>query len=143
MKYALKANDGSVYITTIIGDETIEGVLEKFHPDRRAKIVSWREITDEKIPPDRSFRDAWTDDLPTETIDIHMGRAREIHMNRIRKARDDHLSSLDLETFRGNDVQDKKQILRDIPQKFDLSKAQTPDELKLLWPVELLNSKET
>ena len=33
------------------------------------------------------------------------------------------LKELDIETLKGNDVQDRKQTLRDIPKNFDLSKA--------------------
>jgi len=94
--------------------------------------VSVREVSENEIPTDRTFRDAWTKDL---TID--MPKAREIQMAKIRKERDKALAALDIETLKGKDVQAEKQILRDLPQNFDLSVASTPEELKQLWPQEL------
>ncbi len=96
-------------------------------------------ITDTvNIPSDKIFREAWTDDNPTETVDVDMPKAREIHMNKIRELRNKKLSELDIETLRGNDVELEKQALRDIPQTLDLSIKSTPDELKLTMPPTLL-----
>lgn len=95
-------------------------------------------ITDaSNIPTDRTFRDAWTDANPTETVDVDMEKARDIHMNNIRLLRDKKFKELDVETMKGNNVQAQKQVLRDIPQTFDLSNANTPEELKILIPTEL------
>lgn len=106
----------------------------------------WR-ITDAKnIPTDRTFRDAWTDDHPTQTVDVRMDRARDIHMNRIREKRQERFVALgfphrldpDLEK---NLIPEEKSAelkrLRDLPQTVDLSKAETPDDLKYIWPEEL------
>jgi hypothetical protein len=68
---------------------------------------------------------------------IDMTKARQVHMGKIREKRDEKLKFLDIETLRGIDNQEEKQRLRDIPQTFDLSIAQTPEELKALWPEEL------
>lgn len=89
------------------------------------------------VPTDRTFRGAWTDDIPGEQIDIDMPRARSIHMDKIRVARDKKLEELDIETLKGVGVQTEKQVLRDIPQTFDISTALTPGDLKVLWPPEL------
>lgn len=97
-------------------------------PDTEYRVIR----DDSEIPTDRTFRNAWTMDL---TVD--MDKAREIHMDRIRVVRDEELKRLDIETLKGVDVQKEKQALRDIPQTFDLDKAETPDELKALWPKEL------
>ena len=47
------------------------------------------------------------------------------------------MKELDIETMKGNNVQAQKQALRDLPSIFDLSGANTPDELKILIPTEL------
>lgn len=100
-------------------------------------IVSWRLVDRGAIPSDRRYRGAWTDDNPTETVDVHMDKARDIQMQHIRRARDNALAKLDIETLKGNDVQKEKQVLRDIPQNFDLTKAKTPEALKGMWSTQL------
>lgn len=97
----------------------------------------YRIVDTSNIPSDRYFRNAWTDDNITETVDVDMKKACDIHMDVIRRGRDKKMKELDIETLKGNDVQPEKQALRDIPQTFDLSKATTPEELKELWPEEL------
>lgn len=109
------------------------------------------------LPQDLSFREAWqltaTDDAeaggPTiggGRIFIDMERAREIHMDRIRRARDVELAKLDIDFMRAIEAGDldeqaeialHKQRLRDTPQTFDLSGYATPAELKEAWPVDL------
>jgi len=96
-----------------------------------------RVVDSSVLPTDRDFRNAWTDDEDGDQIDIDMPRARIIHMDKIRVKRDLKMLELDIETMRGLEVQPEKQVLRDIPQNFDLSVASTPEELKNLWPEEL------
>lgn len=91
-----------------------------------------REVTDDEIPQDRHFRNAWK--LNGTKIDVDLEKAREIHMNEIRKLRDKKLAELDIETLKGKDVQVQKQILRDLPQKYDLTIAKTPERLKTMIP---------
>lgn len=95
-------------------------------------------ITLESKLPDRTFRNAWTDDNPTDTVDVDMPKARIIHMDRLRIIRDEKLKELDIEQMKGVDVQAQKQALRDLPQNTDLSIATTPEELKAIMPTELL-----
>lgn len=105
--------------------------------------VEYREITDNELPPDRIFRDAWKDE---GGIKIDMPKARNIHLARIRSSRNEKLKSSDaefLKTLESSNYQQtpelvaikaKRQALRDIPQTFDLTQATTPEELKALWP---------
>jgi hypothetical protein len=67
-------------------------------------------------------------------------------MDRIREVRNVKLVQLDVETVKalgkGDDkarveIEMAKQTLRDIPQTLDLDLAQTPEELKVIWPKEL------
>jgi len=78
-------------------------------------------------------------------IQVNMAKARAIHMDAIRGVRDAELAALDIPFIRAlesgdTDAQAKiartKQILRDIPQTFDLT-AKTPMQLKNKWPAEL------
>lgn len=114
-------------------DTTIEAVAKKDVPAG----AEYRITTVDKIPSDRTYRSAWTDENKTDTVDIDVEKARPIHMEKIRKVRDRKLEALDLETLKGRDVQAEKQKLRDLPSKVDLSNARTIDELKAIWPTEL------
>ncbi len=129
MKYAIKMKDGSVRIMTLISGNAQSEVSKWIDAD---DVLEIKNVTEKEIPQDRYFRGAWTYDF-----DIDMEKARKIHMDNIREVRNMKLQSLDVKTMMGIDVQAEKQILRDIPQKFDLSKAKSPNELKSMWPEEL------
>lgn len=98
------------------------------------------------MPKDRMFRDAWIYSDSKNPINIDMTKARKIHMDNIRVARNKKLESLDVEyikSIESNDTELKKSIaikkkeLRDIPSTFDLSHAKDTESLKNLWPKEL------
>lgn len=103
------------------------------------------ELPEDWVPPDdRTFREAWS--LNGRAVDVDMGKARNIHMGRIRRARDAAMPQLDVLWTRaaaGKDqaaadaVEARRQVLRDLPSTFNLSAAETPAELKALWPKEL------
>jgi hypothetical protein len=147
MKKIIYANlDGSV---SIVGPAPISDLrkMERFKDMTQAEYEAhvWErsvpsnainpQWTDEnKIPKDRYFRNAWKQSGKTVIVD--MAKAKEVHMEKIRKARNAKLAKLDIETMKGNDVQKEKQALRDLPDTFDLT-AKTPEELKALWPDEL------
>lgn len=121
---------------------------EHINPD----AASW-EVVDSRepgvLPADRTFRDAWK--RGAGRVEVDMPKARAIQMARIRKARDARLREMDDETFRLEGLrrlgrvsdadllahEQAKQRLRDIPQEIDLEAAQTPEELKALWPADL------
>lgn len=96
--------------------------------------IEYEVIETNKILSDCTFRAAWEKGTSDKPIKINMDKARNIHMRRIRDARDKELARLDIEQLKGNDVAAQKQILRDLPDTFDLTVAMTPDELKVLWP---------
>ena len=78
---------------------------------------------------------------------VNMTMAREIQMDKIRKARNAELVKEDINMLKAIEAGDasaqstvatKKQVLRDIPQTFDLTTdAGTPELLKQKWPTEL------
>jgi len=74
-------------------------------------------------------------------IVINMPKARGIQMDKIRAVRNEELAKKDIEFMKALEVDDgshkaiatEKQVLRDIPQTFDLT-TDTPEELKQKWP---------
>ena len=117
------------------------------------KAVSTPIVVEEaKIPHSRAFpnvaarkyRNAWKLNDTGATVD--MAKARDIHMDRIREVRNTELIVVDNDLKKAEDAGDgpeiariraRRQTLRDIPQTFGLTAANTPEELDALWPVEL------
>lgn len=101
-------------------------------------------LMDERdAPADRTFRNAW--ECPDGVVRVNMPKARGIHMNTIRVVRNAELAAKDITFMRAVEVGDtlsqstiaiEKQVLRDIPQTFDLT-ARTPEALQAKWPPEL------
>jgi hypothetical protein len=109
----------------------------------RAKDVpSWAintTILDEsKIPTDRTFRDAWQ--LVDGNVVVDMSKARDIHRDRLSLICKIHLEALDVAFQKVSDPERKKKIeasreaLRNLTASATLEGANTPEELKLLWP---------
>lgn len=78
-------------------------------------------------------------------ININMTKARDIHRDKVRQARNTKLASKDVEFQRaletGADtaaIVAAKQALRDAPASAAIEAATTPDELKASWDAELL-----
>jgi len=78
-------------------------------------------------------------------VNVNMTKARAIHLEEIRKVRNEELVKEDVTFMRAIEAGDtdaqatiktKKQTLRDIPQTFDLT-TDTPEQLKAKWPDEL------
>lgn len=135
MIYAITKEDGSLAIMRIIKGN-INEEIKKWEETQESKAVSFREIKEEDVPSLREYRDAWIDD--GKRIKHDMNKARDIQMTRIRKKRDELLEKLDVEQLKGIDVSSQKQNLRDIPQKFDLTKFETLEALSNAMPKELL-----
>jgi len=136
--------DGGITIVVASPKSSIERVLgpltyEEYeaHVWKRSipeDAINPRYVDHDEVPTDRAFRNAWVD---RDGITHCMDKCRAIHMDKIRSARDKKLKELDIETMRGIDVQAEKQILRDIPTTIDLSAADTPEDLKKIWPQQL------
>jgi hypothetical protein len=78
-------------------------------------------------------------------ININMNKARDIHREKVREARNPKLAAKDVEFQRaletGADtsaIVADKQALRDAPASAAIEAATTPDELKASWDAELL-----
>ena len=72
---------------------------------------------------------------------VNMAKARGIQMDKIRAVRNKELAKKDIDFMKALEADDgshkaiavEKQVLRDIPQTFDLT-TDTPEELKEKWP---------
>ena len=81
------------------------------------------------------------------SLGVDMAKARTIHMDVIRRARNKELAKEDVNYMKAMESGDasaqaavaaKKQTLRDIPATFDLTTGvTTTDQLKAKWPTEL------
>lgn len=134
MRIIYERPDGGVSIVQFTSENPTEEDIRRSVPEG----AHWELFED--CPIDRTFRDAWAR-VDKGKVGVNMAKAREIHMGRIRKVRDEELARLDVEQLRGNEVAARKQTLRDIPATFDLSQAQTPEALDTLWPSELPGRK--
>lgn len=140
MKIYIKGKDGSVAIMSLASPETnIDEALKKFHEAHPGDYGDHLAESDLKgtEPESREFRDAWR--IKNNSLYVCPIKAAEIHLSRVRKARDLELERLDKEQlkfladpWKPKEIEAKKQILRDLPANwlksgFDIAKW--PDEL--------------
>lgn len=141
-KIVVKLNTGRVAIIC----PTHEATPETMERDALASdgYMSHRYINDSQFPNDRTFRNAWTDDNPTETVDVDVPKAKEIKKDMMRKDREPLLKKLDIAFMIATEQNDnaaqstiaaKKQELRDVttlelPDDVEELKYFTPDCLK-------------
>ena len=78
---------------------------------------------------------------------IDMTKAREIHKNNIRAARDSKFAELDIEFQKAletgastTDIVAKKQALRDAPADSGIAAASDTDALKAQWKTDILGT---
>lgn len=146
MKTIIKCTDGSVAIMTLVEGADLDAAISKWQQVHPNKYLSHREMPDDVIPTDRTFRDAWADITPELTIDIDMDKARNIHLSRIREQRNAELSKLDIEATKAQDfgnadaltqIRVRKQELRDLPVTLapSLASAASVDALKAIQPL--------
>jgi len=129
--------------------ELDNNAISKVSPIKSHKIVK---IND--MPKNRLFRNQQI--LKNGKVIVDMDKAREFHLNRIRKARNAELKKLDIDYLIADEQKNNqkkielynyKQKLREITNpnsklhNFDLNVAKTAEELDSLWPEELINYK--
>ncbi|MFZ5789787.1 MAG: phage tail assembly chaperone [Pseudomonadota bacterium] len=145
MRVLIARSDGGVSIMQMIDIGDVAAEIAKWEAASGTKAVEWREVATADLPQDRTFRDAWTHAGGGKCA-VDMPKARAIHMERIRKARDAELAKLDVPYLKAQERGDQaamaqiaaqKQALRDIPQTFDLTQAMTPEALEAIWPKDL------
>ena len=146
MKTVIKCIDGSVAVMTLVAGADLDEAISKWKQAHPNKYLSHREMPDDAVPTDRTFRGAWTDTTPELTIDIDMAKARGIHLGRIRIKRNAELSKLDTQATKAQDIGDaetltqirtRKQELRDLPATLapTLASAVSVDALKAIQPL--------
>lgn len=98
-------------------------------------------FADDSELPERDFRNAWKDENGGIVID--MPKAREIHKDHMRECRCPLLQDLDVQYQRADEkgeaelkkqIAQRKQALRDVTKDPAIEAADTPEELKRVWP---------
>lgn len=102
----------------------IERTLGKFLTDKEydqmvlntvpADALNVKEIQDEDVPSDRQFRDAWVDVTPDNKVNIDLNKAKAIQLDRLRKARNEALLTLDplyIRALEQGDVEKQKDVI--------------------------------
>lgn len=109
-------------------------------------------LTTRDLPAHRHFRNAWKFDFLNSAVTTDMPKARNIHRDRIRSAREAKLAQLDVDYMRADEqgnnslkalIAAEKQALRDLPSSPAIDTASTPEELKATWPAILPNPYAT
>lgn len=113
--------------------------IKKVHATLKpVNIPDVEAVTKDKIPADRTFRNAWK--KGAAKVEIDMPKALEIAKNKVREVREKKWSGVDAEFNRSLETGDetakdaavaKKNTLRDAPADTRLTDAKTPDDLKL------------
>lgn len=128
-------------------DDMIEAEVTRsvFH-DEAGAVVSWRRVKAADFPDDAggAYKAARRDNVGK--IEIHMPAARDIHRGNLRRLRQPKLDELDRLWHRANgskrqkeadDIEDRRQALRDVTKDPAIEAAQTPEELKAVIPAVL------
>lgn len=138
-----RAEDGGVSVIVPAPKVDLERVLGpltdeqyKAHVMQRSvppNAINVREIDDEDLPSDRYFRNAWTDEFNTPTIDINPEKAKAIKLNIFRELRKPLLESLDQEFIRALERgQDTKLIASKKRELRDVTDIKLPDDIQAL-----------
>ena len=105
--------------------------------------LSYYIVEDEEIPKNTFFERAWK--IVDGKIEMDIAKAREVHRENIRIARQEKLAELDIEFQRALETSAdtsaiiaKKQALRDAPADSAIDAATTESELKAQWNTSIL-----
>lgn len=133
--------DGTISILSIALGWTTAQVKAKDIPQDATKV---RTITKADLPSNKHFRDAWHDRSDSKNIEIDETLANSIQWSRIRYMRNKELDRLDKEQLKVlsdsqkiQQIENQKQVLRDIPQTFNL--ILDVENPQTSWPIEVPN----
>jgi len=134
MKIILKAKDGSIAVMSLIEGADKKEAIRKFKEMHVEDMYEEHcEVEADKLPKSREFRDAWT--VSGNNIVVDSSKALVIHKEHIRHARNAALENLDGEQLRHlsdvdgmKEIEDRKQVLRDLPSK--IKSLDWPDGLE-------------
>lgn len=133
-----RPDGGLSVVTPVVNTYPVREAITEAEAEKRAwdklpaDAINPQFVEASAIPADRTFRNAWKHEGGSVVHD--MKKCRELHRDMLRKARAPKLAALDVEQLRGRDVSVQKQALRDLPQSASIDGAQTPEELKAIWP---------
>ena len=127
---------------------TIEQIAQKVVP---VGISTYSIVEDSVVPTDRSFRNSWVGvgiGTTGGTIIEDMTKAKELHKAKIREARVDKFTALDIEYQRATEtsadtsaIVAKKQVLRDYPARVGIATALNTQDLRADWDTTILGDK--
>ena len=107
--------------------------------------LSYHIVEDSEIPKNTFFERAWK--IVDGKIQIDITKAREVHKENIRNARQEKLAELDIEFQKAletssstTDIVSKKQALRDAPADSAIDSASNEAELKAQWNTSILGT---
>jgi len=126
------------YTAVLHPSEKWQGTLEELAIKDVRSNVEWYIIEESQLPLDETFREAWVIEDGSITADIT--KAKEVWLNKFRKARNPILAALDIDFIKAvesgnislqNEIASKKQILRDITL---INLPNITEEIKAIWP---------
>jgi hypothetical protein len=141
MKMVSTLSTGGIAITTLAPGADAEAVFAKLQSDFGGLFVSYREMDDSVVPPDRAYRKSWADSSPGLVIDINLTKAKDIHKDILRAARVPLLTALDADYIKADESGDgslkvqiaaQKQALRDITDHQSIIDAASIESLSAL-----------
>ena len=107
--------------------------------------LSYHIVEDSEIPKNTFFERAWK--IVDGKIEMDITKAKEVHRENIRNARQEKLAELDIEFQRALETSSdtslivaNKQALRDAPAAAGIATATTTDELKAQWDSTILGA---
>lgn len=130
MRIIYKDSDG---VKVIIPSPHYKGTLDELAKKRVPEGLTYKIVSDDNIPTDRYFRNAW--DIKSGKVVTDIAKAKEIKKEIIRQERKPLLEALDIDYIKAQETKSdtsaiiaEKQRLRDITKEVDNLKS--VDELK-------------
>lgn len=127
--------DEGMHVVTPIGD--LDLVMKRdIPPNVNAKLIN-----STILPKDTTFMPAW--EWKETYVEINMDKAREVWRNYIRSAREPLYAQNDItlrdailenSDYKRNNGLKLRDDLRNAPQDGRINAAQTPEDLKKVWP---------
>jgi hypothetical protein len=124
--------DGGVSVMTPAAEVSLAQIMAEDVPVGATAV---RLCDSAALPPDREFRNAWTDDGTSVTVGL--AKARDIQKERIERARLRKARELLEREMMGENVTSEKAALRAIDAKALVDAAATVAALKAAWPAML------
>lgn len=123
-----------------------EHVLERSIP---VGALNVKMISDEDLPADREFRNAWVDVTPDTKVNIDLSKAKDMKLAEMRAKRNKLLDEADKEFLlaleKGQDltaIKARKQALRDLTNPLKNLKAEGVDDADVLRQIKALSAVE-